>query len=165
MAALEEQVEALVTPAIEAMGYFVVQVTVKDANKSRLLQIMAERADGGMNVDDCAKISHQVSALLDVEDIIPGEYRLEISSPGIDRPLIKRTDYENHMGHLAKIELLLPINGRKRYTGVLKTLIGDVLTLEVDGKPVALDYDDIQSAKLVLTDELIKQHLKKHPQE
>lgn len=165
MAALEEQVEALVTPAIEAMGYFVVQVTLKDTNKSRLLQIMAERADGSMNVDDCAIISREVSALMDVEDIIPGEYRLEISSPGIDRPLIKRTDYEHHMGHLAKIELVLPVNGRKRYTGTLKTLIGDVLTLEVDGKPVAVDYDDIQSAKLVLTDELIKQHLKKHPQE
>lgn len=165
MAALAEQIATLVTPSIEGMGYFVVLITVKDGQKQRLVQIMAERADGSMTVDDCALISNQVSAILDVEDAIPGAYRLEISSPGIDRPLVKRTDYENHLGHTAKIELVLPQNGRKRFTGTLQSLIGDVLTLEVDGQPVALELNDIQSAKLVLTDALIKQHLKKHPQE
>lgn len=161
MAALVEKIEKLLLPTIHAMGFELVQVKMMEGNKSKLLQIMAERPDGSMNVDDCAEISHQVSAILDVEDIIPGEYRLEISSPGIDRPLVKHADYEKHIGHLAKIELTLPVNGRKRYTGMLKTLVGDTLTLEVDGQPVAIELPDVQHAKLVLTDELIKQHMKK----
>jgi len=164
MAALVEKIEILVKPTVEGMGFDLVQVKLMEGNKSRLLQIMAERPDGSMTVDDCAEISNQVSAVLDVEDVMPGAYRLEISSPGIDRPLTRLKDYEGHMGHLAKIELVLPVNGRKRYTGVLKSLVGDTLTIEVDGKPVAIELPDIQSAKLVLTDELIQQHLKKHPQ-
>ncbi|PZP84791.1 MAG: ribosome maturation factor RimP [Azospirillum brasilense] len=155
MATLVEQIEKLLTPSIEDLGFVVVQVKLIDGNKSRLLQIMAEKPDGTMNVDHCAEISNHVSAILDVEDIIPGMYRLEISSPGIDRPLVKRADYEKYLGHLAKIELTLPVAGRKRYTGVLRTLVGDTLTLDVDGKPVALELTDIQAAKLLLTDELI----------
>lgn len=161
MSTLVEKIEGLLLPTIHAMGFELVQIKLMEGNKTKLLQIMAERPDGSMNVDDCAQISHQVSAILDVEDVIPGEYRLEISSPGIDRPLVKLADYEKYLGHAAKVELMLPVNGRKRYTGVMKTIIGDVLTMDVDGKPVALDIDDIQSAKLVLTDELIKQHMKK----
>lgn len=161
-ATLAEQIAALLTPSIEDMGFVVVQVKLMDTNKSKLLQIMAERPDGTMNVDHCAEISNHVSAILDVEDIIPGQYRLEISSPGIDRPLVKHTDYEHYCGHLAKIELALPVNGRKRYTGTLKTIVGDIVTIEVDGKPVALDLNDIQSAKLVLTDALIEKHMNKH---
>lgn len=161
MAALVEKIETLLLPTIESMGFVLVQVKLMEGNKTRLLQIMAERPDGTMTVDHCAEISHQVSAILDVEDIMPGEYRLEISSPGIDRPLVKHTDYEKYMGHLAKIELTLPVNGRKRYTGTLKTLVGETLTIEVDGQPVAMELHDIQSAKLVLTDALIKEHMKK----
>lgn len=161
MAALVETIEKLLLPTIHAMGFELVQVKLMEGNKSRLLQIMAERPDGSMSVDDCAEISNQVSAILDVEDIMPGAYRLEISSPGIDRPLVKHADYEKHLGHLAKIELTLPVAGRKRYTGMLKTLIGDTLTIEVDGKPVAIELPDVQHAKLVLTDALIKEHMKK----
>jgi ribosome maturation factor RimP len=157
MATLVEQIEKLLTPSIEDLGFVVVQIKLMDGNKSRLLQIMAEKPDGTMTVDHCAEISNHVSAILDVEDIIPGMYRLEISSPGIDRPLVRRADYEAYLGHLAKIELTLPVAGRKRYTGVLRTLVGDTLTLEVDGKPVALELGDIQAAKLLLTDELIAQ--------
>lgn len=162
MATLVEQLEKLLMPTIESMGFELVRVTLKDTNKSKLLQIMAEKPDGTMNVDHCAEISHQVSAILDVEDLIPGEYRLEISSPGIDRPLTRHKDYEAYMGHLAKIESVLPVNGRKRWTGTLKTLVGDILTIEVDGQPVVLDLNDIQSAQLVLTDALIKEHMKKN---
>ena len=161
MSTLVEKIEGLLLPTIHAMGFELVQIKLLEGNKTKLLQIMAERPDGSMNVDDCAQISHQVSAILDVEDAIPGEYRLEVSSPGIDRPLVKHADYEKHLGHAAKIELTLPANGRKRFTGIMKTLIGDTLTLEVDGKPVALELSDVQHAKLVLTDELIKQHMKK----
>ena len=162
MAALVEKIEKLLLPTIHAMGFELVQIKMLEGNKSKLLQIMAERPDGSMNVDDCAAISNQVSAILDVEDVIPGEYRLEVSSPGIDRPLVKHVDYEKHIGHTAKIELTLPANGRKRFTGTLKTVIGDTVTLEVDGQPVAVEIPDIQSAKLVLTDALIKQHMKKN---
>ena len=162
MSTLVQQIEKLLLPTIHGMGFELVQIKLMEGNKSRLLQIMAERPDGSMTVDDCAAISHQVSAILDVEDIMPSEYRLEISSPGIDRPLVKHADYEKYLGHAAKIELVPPVNGRKRYTGTLKTLIGDTLTIEVDGKPVALEIPDVQSAKLVLTDALIKEHLKKH---
>jgi len=161
MSSLVEQITKLLAPTIESMGFNLIQIKMMDSSKSKLLQIMAEKPDGTMNVDYCVEISHQVSAILDVEDIIPGEYRLEVSSPGIDRPLVKHKDYDDYMGHMAKIELSLPVNGRKRYTGQLKTLIGDILTIEVDGKPVALDLTDVQSAKLVLTDELIKKHMKK----
>lgn len=161
MSTLVEKIEGLLLPTIHAMGFELVQIKMLEGNKSKLLQIMAERPDGSMNVDDCAQISHQVSAILDVEDAIPGEYRLEVSSPGIDRPLVKHADYEKYMGHAAKIELSLPVNGRKRFTGIMKTLVGDTLTIEVDGQPVALELSDVQHAKLVLTDELIKQHTKK----
>lgn len=161
MASLAEQVETLLTPSIEDMGFNVVQVKLLDGSKSKLLQIMAEKPDGTMNVDHCAEISHRVSAILDVEDIIPGQYRLEISSPGIDRPLVRHADYQTYLGHLAKIELALPVGGRKRFTGTLHALEGDQLTLDVDGKPVVLELTDVQSAKLVLTDALIKEHLNK----
>lgn len=161
MTTLVAKIEALLLPTIESMGFVLVQVKLMEGNKSRLLQIMAERPDGSMNVDDCADISNQVSAVLDVEDIMPGAYRLEISSPGIDRPLVKLADYEKYLGHLAKIELTLPVAGRKRYTGILKTLVGETLTIEVDGKPIAIELHDIQAAKLVLTDALIKEHMKK----
>lgn len=161
MTTLVDKVTALIRPSVEDLGFELVQVRFMEGKKSRLLQVMAERPDGSMTLDDCTLISRQLSAVLDVADIMPGAYRLEISSPGIDRPLVKRADYENHLGHIAKVESILPIDGRRRWTGVLKTLIGDTLTLEVDGKPVALELSDIQSAKLVLTDELIKQHMKK----
>lgn len=161
MKTLTEQITALVTPAIEAMGFVVVQVKLMDTHKSRLLQIMAERPEGGIGVDECAQISHQVSAILDVEDIISGEYRLEISSPGIDRPLVKRPDYEKYAGHLAKIETVLPIQGRKRFTGNIVRVENDDVVLKVDNADVRLPLADIQAAKLVLTDELIKGHTKK----
>lgn len=167
MKTLTEQIEALVTPAIEAMGFVVVQVKLMDSHKSRLLQIMAERPDGSMNVDDCAAISRQMSALLDVEDIIPGEYRLEISSPGIDRPLKKAEDFHKFAGHLAKVETVLPIKGRRRFTGAIKSVsdatsdTGSVLTLTVDNADVEIPLADIHAAKLVLTDALIKEHMKK----
>lgn len=161
MAALVEQLEALIAPRVVAMGYDFVQLKLMEGSKTKTLQIMAERPDGSMTVDDCADISRQISAVLDVEDVIPGEYRLEVSSPGIDRPLVREKDYTGHLGHTAKVETVLPVNGRKRYTGTLKTLEGGVLTLTVDTKDVQIALNDIQSAKLVLTDALIKQHLQK----
>ena len=160
MKSVIEQIEALILPSLTSMGFELVQVKFMDGKSQQTLQIMAERPDGSMSLDDCALISRQVSAVLDVEDIISEAYRLEVSSPGIDRPLVKRADYERFLGHAAKVEMVLPVDGRKRFTGTLKALADKDLILVVDGKEVTLPLADIQSAKLVLTDALIKAHQK-----
>lgn len=159
MKTLVEQIEALITPSLAAMGFELVQIKFLDGKNQQTLQIMCERPDGSINIDDCADISRQVSAILDVEDIIAAaKYRLEISSPGIDRPLVKLADYQNFLTHTAKVETVLPIKGRKRFTGTLKAVEGEDIILTVDGQDVTLPFADIQSAKLVLTDALIKAH-------
>ena len=158
---LVEQIETLITPSLTSMGFELVQVKFIDTRTGQTLQIMAERPDGSMSLDDCAALSRQVSAVLDVEDVIQNEYRLEISSPGIDRPLVKLADYEKYTGHSAKIETALPINGRKKFTGTIKPVEGEEVILTVDGKDHRLPFIDIASAKLVLTDALIKAHQKR----
>lgn len=160
MKSLVEQIETLITPSLTSMGFELVKVTMMDGKKSQTLQIMAERPDGTINVDDCAAISRQVSAILDVEDVLSAAYRLEVSSPGIDRPLVKLSDYPKYTGHTAKVETVLPIDGRKRFTGAIKAVEGENVILTVDGKDHSLPFIDIQSAKLVLTDALIKAHQK-----
>lgn len=157
MSNLVEQITALIEPAITSMGYVLVQVKFMDSNKGKTLQIMAERADGTMGIDDCTAINNQVSAILDVEDVIPNAYRLEISSPGIDRPLVKLEDYAKFAGHSAKIETQMPVSGRKRFTGEILPLVDNMVQLLVDNKPVAIPFLDIAGAKLVLTEKLIKE--------
>jgi ribosome maturation factor RimP len=158
MHSLVEKIEDAITPSVTSMGFELVQVKFMDGKKSQTLQIMAERPDGSMTLDDCAMISRQASAVLDVEDIIPTAYRLEVSSPGIDRPLVKLTDYPKYIGHTVKIETVLPIDGRKRFTGSIKAAEAQNIIITVDGKDVTLPFADIQTAKLVLTDALIKAH-------
>ncbi len=158
MKPLVEQIEAAITPSANGLGFELVQVKWMESKKGSTLQVMAERADGSMTLDDCATLSRQISAVLDVEDIIPNAYRLEVGSPGIDRPLVKLNDYMKYSGHVTKIETIFPIEGRKRFTGAIKAVEGQNITLTVDGKDVILPYADIQSAKLVLTDALIKAH-------
>jgi ribosome maturation factor RimP len=158
MKSLVEKIEDAIAPSVTSMGFELVQVKFMDGKKSQTLQIMAERPDGSMTLDDCAMISRQVSAVLDVEDVIPTAYRLEVSSPGIDRPLVKLTDYPKYIGHTVKIETVLPIDGRKRFTGSIKAAQAENIIITVDGKDVTLPFADIQTAKLVLTDALIKAH-------
>lgn len=158
MKSLVQQVEAAILPSLTSMGFNLVKVTLMDGKHQQTLQIMAERADGSMSLDDCANVSRQVSAVLDVEDLITNAYRLEVSSPGIDRPLVKLQDYTNFVGHDAKVETVLPIDGRKRFTGKIKAVEGENVILTVDKKDHTLPFIDIQSAKLVLTDALIKAH-------
>lgn len=157
---LRERIEAIIGPSLTGMGYELVQVRLIEGAKRRTLQIMAERLDQvNMTVDDCAAISHQVSALLDVEDPIKQAYSLEISSPGIDRPLIKRKDFEKYVGHDAKIETNLPVDGRKRFKGVLAGVKGDSISITLSEGPTAtIDLHNIHAAKLLLTDRLIKEH-------
>ncbi len=151
------QVEALVTPAIEAMGYEVVRVRFAGGHRP-VLEIMAEPTDGrGMTVDDCADISRAVSAILDVEDPIPDGYTLEVSSPGLDRPLVKPADFERFAGYEVKVELEAPLDGRRRFKGRLLGAEGETVRMEVDESEVALPFASIRKAKLVLTDELLRQ--------
>lgn len=157
MKSLVEKIEEVIAPSVSGMGFELVQVKFLDGRKSQTLQIMAERPDGSMTLDDCAAISRQVSAVLDVEDLIANEYRLEISSPGIDRPLVKLADYAAYISHTVKVETVLPIAGRKRFTGAIQAVEGSDILLNVDGKEHRLPFADVQSAKLVLTDALIKQ--------
>jgi ribosome maturation factor RimP len=152
--------EPIITPAVEAAGYRLVRLRLM-AGKRKTLQIMAERADGLMDVDDCAKLSRALSEFLDSQDVIEGEYMLEVSSPGIDRPLTRITDYARWSGHDARIELVAPdANGRKRFRGKLLGLDGSDVALEVDGARVSLPFRAIAEAKLVLTDALIQEDLK-----
>jgi ribosome maturation factor RimP len=148
-------IEAMIAPSIEAMGYRVVRVAFTGGRRATL-QIMAERRDETpMTVEDCVTISHAVSALLDVADPIASAYLLEVSSPGIDRPLTKREDYERFAGFEAKIELQRPHDGRRRFRGRLVGIEGDAAKLEGEAGAVLLPLADILRAKLVLTDALI----------
>jgi ribosome maturation factor RimP len=149
------KIEALIAPSLEAMGYRVVRVAVTGGRRATL-QIMAERVDDkAMTVEDCADISRTVSALLDVADPIATAYTLEVSSPGIDRPLVRREDFARFAGFEAKVELTSPVDGRRRFRGKLLGVEGDEVRLLVDAAPVALPLATVVRAKLVLTDELL----------
>lgn len=149
------KIESMIGPSLAAMGYSIVRVAFTGGRRPTL-QIMAERNDnGGMTVEDCETISHTVSALLDVADPIASAYQLEISSPGIDRPLTRRADYERFAGFEAKIETQRPVEGRRRFRGKLMGLEGDDAKILVGPDTLRLPLDAISRAKLVLTDELI----------
>lgn len=153
------RVERIIAPTLDDMGYEVVRVQLSGGRQHARLQVMAERADQqGMTVDDCAEISRAVSALLDVEDPIAGSYDLEVSSPGIDRPLTKAKDYERFLGHEAKVETNAPVEGRKRFKGAIKSVDAKAVELTVEGADIRIPFADIHKAKLVLTDALIKLH-------
>lgn len=153
---LHARLQALIAPSLDAMGYEMVRVLMQGRQRPTL-QIMAERKDGvGMTVDDCADISRSVSALLDVEDPIQGAYTLEVSSPGIDRPLTRSKDFERWAGFDAKLESLQPVDGRKRFKGRLLGLDAEgQVRIQTENGEVAIPFDDVKGAKLVLTDELI----------
>ncbi|MDE2514359.1 MAG: ribosome maturation factor RimP [Alphaproteobacteria bacterium] len=148
-------IEALIVPSLEAMGYRIVR-TVFTGGRGATLQVMAERADDtAMSVDDCSLVSQTVSALLDVADPIAESYQLEVSSPGIDRPLFRPEDYERFAGFEAKLELHQPLDGRRRFRGRLLGLDGDAVKVNLGAEIVRLPFAGIARAKLVLTDELI----------
>lgn len=155
---LAQRVAEYVQPTIEDLGFALVRVEFLGL-KSPRVQIMVERRDGqAMNVDDCALISRAVSAHLDVEDVIPGAYTLEVSSPGIDRPLVAIADYDRFAGFEARIEMARPLDGRRRFRGRLRGAVGDMVSLEMPEGTVKLAFADIHRAKLILTDELIRAH-------
>jgi ribosome maturation factor RimP len=162
LADVTEQIASIVDPSLEAMGYRLVRVLIMGGTRRATLQIMAERLDDApMTVDDCADISRSVSALLDVADPIAGAYVLEVSSPGIDRPLVRPEDYDRFAGFEARIDLGAPLDGRKRFRGRLlgrSPEAADHVRLKSETGEVALPLSAIVRAKLVLTDELLAAH-------
>jgi ribosome maturation factor RimP len=149
------QIAGIIEPSLDAMGYRLVRVAVLGAGRTTL-QIMAERRDeAAMTVDDCADISRSVSALLDVADPIASAYTLEVSSPGIDRPLVRPEDYDRFAGFEARIEVSRPISGRKRFRGRLLGRSGDTVRLIAEAGEVQVPLSAIARAKLVLTDDLL----------
>jgi len=153
-----DDIAPIIEPSLEAMGYRLVRVAFLGAKRATL-QIMAERVDGAaMTVDDCTEISRSVSALLDVADPIDGAYMLEVSSPGIDRPLTRPEDYDRFAGFEARVELGRPLDGRKRFKGRILGRADDHVRMIAENGEVSLPYADIAKAKLVITDDLLKAH-------
>jgi ribosome maturation factor RimP len=149
------RIEGMITPSVEAMGFRLVSV-IYTGGKNPRLQIMAEHAETGrMNVVDCANVSRTISAVLDVEDPLAGAYALEISSPGIDRPLVRLEDFEKFLGFDAKVETSRAIDGRKRFKGRLLKVKEGIVTIDAKNQTFELAYQDIDKAKLLLSDELI----------
>lgn len=149
-----DQIAAIIEATVESMGYELIRVTYGGGRKPTL-QIMAERPDGTMGVEDCAKLSREVSLLLDVEDPLQGEYLLEVSSPGVDRPLTRPKDFERWVGFEVKVELGAQLDGRRRFRGKMLSFDGDVIVLATDEGEFSLDYAEVAKAKLLLTDELL----------
>ena len=155
------QIERLIGPVVAGLGYELVRVQMTGGARQPTLQIMAERQDRrAMLVDDCARLSREISAVLDAADPISDAYMLEVSSPGIDRPLMKRADYERFAGHEARIEIDPPIDGRKRFHGTIRAVDGDAVRLTVEESEVSVPLSAIRRAKLVLTDRLIAEAMK-----
>ena len=149
------RVEQLIGPVVNDLGFNIVRVQLS-GTKSQQLQIMAEPlAGGGMTVDDCARISRTVSAVLDVEDPISGPYRLEVSSPGLDRPLVKIGDFERYAGFEAKVEVHQPINGRKQFRGRVMGVDGETVKVLVEDAEMEFPYSEIHRAKLIVTDDVL----------
>jgi len=158
---LEERLSALLTPVVEAAGFELVRVRLTGA-KTKTLQVMAERADHTMSAEDCAALSRALSPVLDDADPIEASYRLEVSSPGIDRPLTRLKDFHDWQGYQVKLELDRMIEGRKRFSGVLGGLEDDDILLDIEGEEetALIPFAWIANAKLTLTDELIRDTLR-----
>ena len=161
--AIDRRLAGIVCPVIEGLGFELVRIRLMGGN-TKTLQIMADRPEGGIDVEDCGAISTAVSATLDVEDPIEEAYNLEVSSPGIDRPLTRLKDFDLWQGYEARIETSEPIDGRKRFKGMLRGTEGDEALIEIEagGEQVVigLNFDLLADAKLILTDELIAEMLR-----
>jgi ribosome maturation factor RimP len=163
---VEAKVANIIEPEIEDLGYRLVRVKLSNINGATL-QIMAERPDGTMNVAGCEEVSRAISPVLDIEDPISQAYHLEISSPGIDRPLVRLSDFVTWAGHTAKLETHQIVNGRKRYKGMIISVAGNDITFrreapnEGEDPEFILPITEIKDAKLVMTDDLITEALKR----
>lgn len=163
---IDAKVASLIEPAINAAGFRLVRVRLSGLN-GMTLQIMTERPDGTMTVEDCEIVSKTVSPVLDVEDPIDGKYHLEISSPGIDRPMVRKSDFANWQGHIAKLETSMLHDNRKKFRGRIIKVEADTVTLETDQASygaealTVIPFDIVAEARLILTDDLIRDALRK----
>ena len=157
--AVEKKLLELINPIVTDEGFELVRLRLM-GSKEITLQIMVARPDGFINVDECADLSTAISALLDVEDPIIDAYNLEVSSPGIDRPLTRMKDFEEFEGYEARLETVELIDGRKRFKGTLAGTNGSEIMINVDEGTIGLEFEWLAEAKLILTDELIKEMLK-----
>ena len=156
-----QKIIKIIEPTLTDRGFELVRILFQGADTNNTLQIMVERADHtDMKADDCETLSRALSAVLDVEDVISSRYVLEVTSPGIDRPLVKLADYERFVGREAKIETMVPVDGRKRFKGKLLGVEGNTVQIDFEGQKQNIDFSIISKAKLVLTDELVAQLLK-----
>lgn len=166
---LAARVAAIVEPVLEDLGYRLVRVRISGLDGCTV-QVMAERTDGTMTIDDCEGASRALSPVLDVADPVDRAYRLEVSSPGIDRPLVRRSDFERYAGNVVKIEMAVAIDGRKRFRGRLLGAEGDAARIRRDDAPagepvdILLPIEDMAEARLVLTDELVAASLRRGKQ-
>ena len=166
---VDARIAAIVEPVIEALGFRLVRVRLTGQN-GLTLQIMAERPDGTITVEDCEEISRAVSPALDVDDPVDGAYHLEISSPGIDRPMVRKSDFAAWEGHLVKLETAIMVGDRKRFRGTISAVGDDSFTLTRDAASygdapdVEIPFDAIEEARLILTDDLIRDALSKDNQ-
>ncbi|WP_444463504.1 ribosome maturation factor RimP [Rhodobacter capsulatus] len=160
---IDRRLADIIGPTIEGLGFELVRIRMQ-GGRHPLLQIMADRPEGGIDVDDCAAISTAVSAVLDVEDPIEEKYTLEVSSPGIDRPLTRMKDFDVWEGYEARIETDEQIDGRKRFKGILRGTEEDEVLIEIENQGeqvvIGLKFDWLSDAKLILTDELIAEMLR-----
>ena len=166
---VDARVASIVQPVLRAIGFRLVRVRMSGQN-GLTLQIMAEREDGTMTVEDCEEVSRAVSPALDVEDPVDKAYHLEVSSPGIDRPLVRKSDFENWAGHQARIETSILVAERKRFKGTIVSAGANGVTIERDQAPegaetrIEVPYESIAEARLILTDDLIRDALSKDNQ-
>jgi len=158
-AAMDRRLAEIINPVIEDMGFELVRVRLM-TGKNAILQVMVDRPEGGIEVDDLGQISTAIGAVLDVEDPIVEEYALEVSSPGLDRPLTRLKDFAMFEGYEAKIETEELIDGRRRFKGELAGVEGDEVLINIEEGTVGLKFEWLTDAKLVLTDELIKEMLR-----
>ncbi|ATI43002.1 ribosome maturation factor RimP [Pacificitalea manganoxidans] len=156
---IDRRMAEVIRPVVEGMGFELVRVRLM-SGKTKTLQIMAEKPEGGIEVDDCGEISTAVSATLDVEDPVEDAYTLEVSSPGIDRPLTRLKDFEVWAGYEAKIETTEMIDGRRRFKGELAGVEGSEVLITIEEGTIGLQFDWLSDAKLVLTDDLIRDVLR-----
>ncbi len=158
---MEQRVTSLIESTINALGFDVVKVIVHGTS-TKIVEILIERSDGEkVQVNDCQVVSKNISAMLDVEDIIPGKYFLEVSSAGVERPLVKITDFEKFAGKEVKIRLKAAFNGNLTYKGQLLGVEGEKIKLKSKNIEMSFDYGNIKNAKLVLTDDMFRALLNK----
>ena len=157
--AMDRRLAEILLPVVEGLGFELIRMRLM-GGQTKTLQIMAERPDGGIEVDECAQISTAVSAVLDVEDPLEEAYTLEVSSPGIDRPLTRFKDFDVWEGYDAKLETAELIDGRRRFRGILAGTEDDEVLIQIEEGTIGLKFDWLSDAKLVLTDDLIKEMLR-----